>query len=66
MAEEEAGTLSQRTIGRALDGRYRLEAEIGVGGLGAVYRATHEKLDKSVAVKLLHQHCGESELLRSR
>ncbi|HKU37362.1 MAG TPA: serine/threonine-protein kinase [Polyangiales bacterium] len=62
--EEAAGTLGQ--IGRALEGRYRLEAEIGVGGLGAVYRATHEKLDKSVAVKLLHQHCGESELLRSR
>ena len=66
VVEEEAGTLNQRTIGRALDGRYRLEAEIGVGGLGAVYRATHEKLDKSVAVKLLHQHCGESELLRNR
>jgi tRNA A-37 threonylcarbamoyl transferase component Bud32 len=66
VVEEEAGSLGQRAIGRALDGRYRLEAEIGVGGLGAVYRATHEKLDKSVAVKLLHQHCGESELLRSR
>ncbi|HET6332036.1 MAG TPA: protein kinase [Polyangiales bacterium] len=66
MVEEEAGVPNPRTLGRALDGRYRLEAEIGVGGLGAVYRATHEKLDKSVAIKLLHQHCGESELLRGR
>jgi serine/threonine-protein kinase len=66
VVEEEAGVSDPRTLGRALDGRYRLEAEIGVGGLGAVYRATHEKLDKSVAVKLLHQHCGESSLLRGR
>jgi eukaryotic-like serine/threonine-protein kinase len=66
VVEEEAGVPNSSAIGRALDGRYRLEAEIGVGGLGAVYRATHEKLDKSVAIKLLHQHCGESELLRSR
>jgi serine/threonine protein kinase len=66
VVEEEAGVPNPRTLGRALDGRYRLEAEIGVGGLGAVYRATHEKLDKSVAVKLLHQHCGTSELLRGR
>jgi eukaryotic-like serine/threonine-protein kinase len=66
VVEEEAGVPNPSAIGRALDGRYRLEAEIGVGGLGAVYRATHEKLDKSVAIKLLHQHCGTSELLRGR
>jgi serine/threonine protein kinase len=66
VVEEEAGVPNPRTLGRALDGRYRLEAEIGVGGLGAVYRARHQKLDKSVAVKLLHQHCGSNELLRGR
>ena len=51
---------------RALDGRYRLESEIGAGGLGVVYRAMHEKLDKPVAVKLLHAHCGENEVMRGR
>jgi serine/threonine-protein kinase len=53
-------------MGRTLDGRYRLETEIGAGGLGVVYRATHEKLDKPVAVKLLHAHCGENEVMRGR
>ena len=52
--------------GRVLDGRYRLEGEIGAGALGVVYRATHEKLDKLVAVKVLHEHCGGSPLVRGR
>lgn len=52
--------------GRALDGRYRLEMEIGSGGLGAVYRATHEKLEKPVAIKLLHAHCGGDAVARGR
>jgi len=53
-------------VGRALDGRYRLEGEIGSGGLGAVYRATHEKLEKPVAIKLLHDHCGGDPVARGR
>src|SRR5262249_24558099 len=46
--------------------RYRLEGEIGAGALGVVYRATHEKLVKLVAIKLLHEHCGGSPLVRGR
>jgi serine/threonine protein kinase len=49
-----------------LDGRYRLQGEIGAGGLGVVYRATHEKLDRAVAVKLLHDHCGGDAVVRGR
>jgi hypothetical protein len=36
-----------------LDGRYRLDAEIGHGGMSVVWRATDEVLDRSVAVKFL-------------
>lgn len=49
-----------------LEGRYRLEAEIGRGGLGIVYRATHRGLDRAVAIKLLHEHYGANEVLRAR
>jgi serine/threonine-protein kinase len=51
---------------RALDGRYRLDAEIGKGALGVVYRATHAKLDKAVAIKLLHAHCGSDRVMLAR
>lgn len=40
-------------IGETLDGKYRLDAAIGHGGMGAIYRATHLMLDKQVAVKLI-------------
>lgn len=40
-------------IGTVLDGRYRLDSLIGVGGMGDVYRATHIHIDTEFAVKLL-------------
>ena len=42
-------------IGRTLDGRYRIEERLGMGGVGAVYLGTQLALGRSVAIKLLHE-----------
>lgn len=47
-------------LGTTIEGRYRLDAKIGVGGMGAVYRATRLMIGDEVAVKILHTEQGDS------
>lgn len=50
-------------IGRVLDARFRIDALLGEGGLGQVYRGTHLRLNRSVAIKVMHaQHLKKGEL----
>lgn len=43
-------------VGQVLDGKYRLDAKLGSGGMGDVFRATRLLIGDVVAVKILHPH----------
>ena len=42
-------------VGTLLNGRYRLDAQIGAGGMSTVYRAFDTTLERQVAIKLMHR-----------
>ena len=47
--------MTRAPIGTLLGGRYRLDAEIGRGGMSTVYRAFDTVLERPVAIKLMHR-----------
>src|ERR1700676_1827481 len=52
-------------VGQRL-GRYRIEEEIGAGGMGIVYRAYDEKLERQLAIKVLTPGALNDEAARKR
>ncbi|MFD8688840.1 Stk1 family PASTA domain-containing Ser/Thr kinase [Streptomyces sp. NPDC059651] len=47
-------TLQDPLVGQLLDGRYRVDARIAVGGMATVYRAMDTRLDRVLALKVMH------------
>ncbi|MCB5181387.1 Stk1 family PASTA domain-containing Ser/Thr kinase [Streptomyces antimicrobicus] len=47
-------TLDDPLVGQLLDDRYRIDARIAVGGMATVYRAVDTRLDRVLAVKVMH------------
>ncbi|CAB4935838.1 MAG: Stk1 family PASTA domain-containing Ser/Thr kinase [Actinobacteria bacterium] len=52
--------------GEIIDGRYQLLSLIASGGMGSIYSALDTRLDRSVAVKIMHSHLAQDEEFVSR
>lgn len=52
--------------GRLLDGRYRIGVRIARGGMASVYEATDIRLDRVVAVKIMHPGLGDDDEFAAR
>ncbi|MEU3165103.1 Stk1 family PASTA domain-containing Ser/Thr kinase [Streptosporangium sp. NPDC006930] len=52
-------TLTDPLVGKLLDGRYRVESRIARGGMATVYLALDVRLDRTVAVKVMHRSLAE-------
>src|SRR5687767_6655073 len=46
--------------------KYRLDAVVGAGGTGTVYRATHTVLDRHVAIKVLNPEMVANPTMKAR
>ena len=53
-------------IGQTINDRYRLDALLGDGGMGTVYRAFDRNLERQVAIKLMHSHFARQPEFRKR
>ncbi|MFE7545453.1 Stk1 family PASTA domain-containing Ser/Thr kinase [Streptomyces platensis] len=47
-------TLQDPLVGQLLDGRYRVQARIAAGGMATVYQAMDTRLDRLLALKVMH------------
>jgi tRNA A-37 threonylcarbamoyl transferase component Bud32 len=53
-------------IGKTIDGRYLVEAVLGEGGMGVVYRGKHKVIDKRVAIKILRGDMAKDKEITER
>jgi eukaryotic-like serine/threonine-protein kinase len=54
-------TLARVPVGQLLDGRYRVEAHLARGGMATVYLGTDTRLDRTVALKIMHAELASDE-----
>lgn len=55
-AEQETVVETDALVGNTIADKYRLDAKLGSGGMGSIYRATRLMIGDQVAVKVLHSN----------
>jgi serine/threonine protein kinase len=66
MEDRNDETEARERVGTTVGGRWRFDALIGVGGMGAVYRATNVEVESEVALKVLLRKFAANDEVRRR
>ncbi|MCM6763207.1 Stk1 family PASTA domain-containing Ser/Thr kinase [Rathayibacter sp. ZW T2_19] len=53
-------------LGRLVDGRYEVRSRIARGGMATVYLATDQRLERRVAIKVMHGHLSDDATFKNR
>jgi serine/threonine protein kinase len=53
-------------LGRLIDGRYQVRSRIARGGMATVYLATDLRLERRVAIKIMHGHLADDNSFNAR
>jgi eukaryotic-like serine/threonine-protein kinase len=59
-------TVGDPLVGQVLDGRYVVGRRLARGGMATVYEALDQRLDRTIAVKVMHQNLAEDDEFVSR
>src|SRR5690606_6010254 len=65
-AEDGGASGNDPLVGAVLAGSYRLTRLLATGGMGRVYAATHERLERKLVVKVLHEGQAHSKAALER
>src|ERR1700722_9613058 len=63
--DQSARTMAERRVGQTLNDKWRIDRVIDLGGMAAVFAATHRN-GKRVAIKMLHPQIAANQNLRTR
>ena len=66
MSDEKTHDQTDPLIGRLIDQRYRVTRRLARGGMATVYVAQDERLERPVALKVMHPHLAESDAFVER
>lgn len=66
MSDEKTHDQTDPLIGRLIDQRYRVTRKLARGGMATVYVAQDERLERPVALKVMHPYLAESDAFVER
>ncbi len=66
MTKTPENPIQNQLIGKVIDGRFAVQSLLGTGATSSVYKALDSEKQRTVAIKVLHEHLAANETLLGR